>query len=446
MSSDWELTTLSDLVRIKHGFAFKGEFFSDKKTNYQLTTPGNFSIGGGFQSGKAKYYSGPVPEEFILKANDLLVTMTDLSKTADTLGYAATLPDTADTIWLHNQRIGLVEIKPEARLDISFLHYLMRSPEYRHWIVSTATGSTVRHTSPGRICSYQFLLPTLPEQQAIGALLKALDDRITLLRETNKTLESIAQAIFKSWFVDFDPVRAKMEGRQPEGMDGDTAALFPDSFEESELGLVPNGWKIKAIGEVINTLGGATPNTKNETFWAPEEFHWTTPKDLSGAVSPVLLHTERRISAVGLAKISSGLLPTGTLLMSSRAPIGYLTLCRIPVAINQGYIAMPPGDELSPLFMYFWCRTNMEVIKGHANGSTFMEISKKAFRPIPILVPSPWIIDGFTLIAESLFDKISANTDQANTLISLRDTLLPRLISGQLRLSEAEELTEGTLS
>src|SRR5690606_39489600 len=109
---------------------------------------------------------------------------------------------------------------------------------------------------------------------------------------------------------------AKMEGRQPEGMDEETAALFPDSFEESELGLIPKGWQMKCVGDVIQTLGGATPNTKNLSFWEPEEFYWTTPKDLSGASAPVLLNTERRISATGLSKISSGLLPIGTLLLS----------------------------------------------------------------------------------------------------------------------------------
>jgi type I restriction enzyme S subunit len=323
--------------------------------------------------------------------------------------------------------------------DANFIYYLARSAAFRDYAIARMEGTSGRQRVPNAaVVNYTFNCPPAKERYAIGDFLSSIDDRITLLRETNKTLESIAQAIFKSWFVDFDPVRAKMEGRQPEGMDEATAALFPDSFEESELGLIPRGWQLKTLGDVVATLGGATPSTKTEAFWTPEEFHWTTPKDLSGAVSPVLLNTERRISAAGLEKISSGLLPVGTLLMSSRAPIGYLTISRIPVAINQGYIAMPPGRKLPPLFMYFWCKMNMDTIKGHANGSTFMEISKKAFRPIPIVVPSPGILDVFTQIAESLFNKISINTEQADTLSSLRDTLLPRLISGQLRLPESD--------
>jgi type I restriction enzyme S subunit len=141
----------------------------------------------------------------------------------------------------------------------------------------------------------------------------------------NQTLESIARALFKSWFIDFDPVRAKMDGRQPTGMDVETAALFPDEFEDSVLGKIPKGWRVKSIGDVVKTVGGATPSTSEPTYWEEGAIHWSTPKDLAALSSPILLDTERRITEKGLQKISSGLLPKGTVLLSSRAPIGYLT-------------------------------------------------------------------------------------------------------------------------
>ena len=172
-SDDWVEVQLGDLIAVKHGFAFKGEYFTDGPLPYQLVTPGNFAIGGGFQLGKGKFYSGPIPADYVLKKGDVVVTMTDLSRGGDTLGYAALIPETTGTTWLHNQRVGLVERKPNAPIRLGYLHYLMRSGDYRHWVVSSATGSTVKHTSPGRICSYRFELPPLEEQGGIDQTLSA---------------------------------------------------------------------------------------------------------------------------------------------------------------------------------------------------------------------------------------------------------------------------------
>ena len=318
----------------------------------------------------------------------------------------------------------------------TYLKTVLESTAGRH-LIDAVLNTTVQKTLNLKdIRKLPIPLPTDEEIKWISGISEALTTRITLLRETNATLEAITQALFKSWFVDFDPVRAKLEGRAPEGMDDATAALFPDGFEESELGLVPRGWRVLPIGDAVAAVGGATPDTKNPAYWEPAIHCWTTPKDLSGIAAPILLDTERRLSDEGLAKIGSGALPIGTLLLSSRAPIGYIALAQVPLAINQGYIAMLPGGLLPPLYMLFWCRQNMENIKGRANGSTFMEISKKAFRPIPALVPPPEIVQAFVDVAGVLFERLIENEKQAQTLATLRDTLLPRLISGALRLPE----------
>jgi len=335
-----------------------------------------------------------------------------------------------------------IRLRPPKKCDPRFLAYSLQTQSVKDWLTQNSTGSTMASLNQATIARLPICIPHIVDQVRIADCLDSLVDRIAILRETNATLEAIAQALFKSWFVDFDPVRAKQQARMPEGMDEATAALFPDSFEESELGLVPSGWQVKPVGDVINCVGGATPDTKDESFWEPAEHCWTTPKDLSGIHSPVLLNTERKLSGKGLAKIGSGLLPVGTLLLSSRAPIGYLAIAQVPIAINQGYIAIPPAGQLSPLFMLFWCQQNMEVIKARANGSTFMEISKKAFRPIPILLPTNEILTAFEAVAKVLFDRIVENEHQANSLSQLRDALLPRLISGQLRITEAEAAIE----
>jgi len=175
----------------------------------------------------------------------------------------------------------------------------------------------------GIIRSFTLIIPTHAEQRAIAHILGTLDDKIELNRRMNETLEAMARTLFKSWFVDFDPVRAKMEGRDPR-LPNHIADLFPDRLEDSELGAIPAGWEIKTVGEFVTVVGGSTPSTKELTYWNEGTHCWATPKDLSALTVPVLLNTERRITDAGLAQISSGLLPAGTVLLSSRAPIGYL--------------------------------------------------------------------------------------------------------------------------
>jgi type I restriction enzyme S subunit len=214
-----------------------------------------------------------------------------------------------------------------------------------------------------------------------------------------------------------------------------TDALFPDSFQESELGQIPAGWEVKPVGEVVDCVGGGTPSTAEPKYWEGGTHHWTTPKDLSSLQAPVLIDTERKITDAGIAKISSGLLPAGILLLSSRAPVGYLAIAAMPVAINQGFIAMKCNKRASNFFMLNWCKTNMDEIKSRATGTTFAEISKQNFRPIPVVLPPKELMAAFTEKVSPLYDQINANLHQSRTLAALRDTLLPKLLSGEMSVA-----------
>lgn len=441
MSSNSLRTTLGEICANQNGTIQTGPFGSQLHTSdytelgIPVVMPTNITANGISQEGIARIGTKDVERlsQHKLKIGDIIFSRRgDVTKNA--------LIREQESGWLCGTGCLKIRIGKEKIANAKYISYYLKTPEIKDWLIRHAVGATMPNLNTSILSAVPIALPALNIQQAISKFLSALDDRITLLRETNATLEAMAQTLFKSWFVDFDPVRAKMEGLQPEGMDEETAALFPDSFEESELRIVPNGWGVKPIGDLIETLGGGTPDTKNESFWSPQEFNWTSPKDLSGATASILLETEKKISAVGLKKISSGLLPKGTLLMSSRAPIGYLAIAEIPLAINQGYIAFPPGGKLSPLYMLFWCKANMDTIKGNANGSTFMEISKKAFRPILALQPPENILKIFDNLVGTLFEKLKINEEQVRDLSKLRDTLLPRLISGQLRLPEAEAI------
>ncbi|EQD44448.1 type I restriction-modification system restriction subunit, partial [mine drainage metagenome] len=215
--------------------------------------------------------------------------------------------------------------------------------------------------------------------------------------------------------------------------------LFPDDFEESEMGLLPKGWGVKTIREVIEVRGGNTPSTAVPEYWEGD-IAWATPKDLSTLENPVLLTTERKITEEGLRQISSGLLPQGTVLLSSRAPIGYLAIAEDPVAVNQGFVAMICNGPVSNLFMYHWAVANMETIKAHANGSTFLEISKGTFKDLPIAVPPKKVVSAFDRAIAPLRALVVNNARQSRTLAAIRDTLLPKLISGEIRIKDAEKI------
>lgn len=320
-----------------------------------------------------------------------------------------------------------------SKLDQSYLRWALQGPIYEEQVRKFMNvGAVFDSLNCADIPKFEIPVPPLPEQRAIARILGSLDDKIELNRRMNETLEAMARAIFKSWFVDFDPVRARAEGREPAGMDAETAALFPDSFEETELGMVPKGWKIAAIGDVAKVVGGSTPSTEDPQFWNGT-INFATPKDLASLTSPILLDTERRITEKGLGHISSGLLPKGTVLLSSRAPIGYLALTEIPVAINQGFIALICRGDLPNYFVINWISQNMETIIGNANGTTFLEISKQNFRPIQLVIPSDLILKEFTSKVEALYGQLICNQKQNNILAAIRDSLLPNLISGALK-------------
>jgi type I restriction enzyme S subunit len=322
-------------------------------------------------------------------------------------------------------------------IEAHYLKYILLAENEALW--RFASGTTHQTIYYPEAKAFHVCLPPLAEQKAIAAVLGALDDKIELNRRMNATLEAMARALFQSWFVDFDPVRAKLDGRKPIGMDSATAALFPDSFSDSDFGHVPKGWVVTPVGDVVTTVGGATPSTNEPKYWEKGIHHWTTPKDFSSLQALILLDTSRKITDAGLAKISSGLLPAGIVLLSSRAPVGYLAIATMPVAINQGFIAMKCNARASNYFMLNWCQANMPEIHSRATGTTFAEISKKDFRPIPVILPPKEIMDAFTKQVSPLYDRITSNLKESRTLATLRDTLLPKLLSGELSVTAAAQ-------
>ena len=325
-------------------------------------------------------------------------------------------------------------------------------PEYLRWLVRGEdwwsevgkyinVGAVFDSLRCRDIPNFELPIPPLDVQREISQVLSALDDRITLLRETNTTLEAIAQALFKSWFVDFDPVHAKMQGRAPEGMDEATAALFPDSFEESELGAVPKGWRVERLGEVCSYLNrGISPKYLEEG--GVLVINQKCIRDFSVDYSKARRHDNAQ------RKIDGRQLVVGDILVNST---GVGTLGRVAQVLNLNEVVIVDshvtvvraGGKLSWPYLGQWMTRQQPNIEAMGEGSTGQtELARTKLSVMPILVPSVDALRLFDEVVTSLKERIAVNEACFSELAKLRDTLLPRLISGQLHVHEIAEVAE----
>jgi len=393
MMREWKEVKLGDFFKVKHGYAFKGENITTEATLDILVTPGNFHIGGGFKFDKFKYFKGEYPQDYILQENDIVITMTDLSKETDTLGYSAKIPKSNNgEKYLHNQRVGLVQFKND-NANSDYLYWLMRTHEYKGYIVGSASGTSIMHTSPKRIEDYEFLIPEPKEQKVIAEVLSGLDDKIDLLHRQNKTLEQMAETLFRQWFVE----------------------------EESEL---------VSLGECIKTTSGGTPSRKRMDFYEGGIYQWVKSKELNGGY---ILDTEERITLEALKKSSAKLLPKNSVLIAMYgATVGQFAIISQEATCNQAICACLPNGEFPYTFIYHTIKANVDELKSRAVGSAQQNISQVLIKSLEISVNEN--VDKFHAEVDPMMMKIKANYTQIRTLAALRDTLLPKLMSGELRV------------
>lgn len=302
-----------------------------------------------------------------------------------------------------------------------FFYYLLK--DQKELLEGRAGGSTFRELSGTALKQTEFLIPPLEEQERIGWVLASLDDKLANSRRIVRISEELLTLRFKTQFA-----------CTQSGWDGLNAAMVSD------------GWRLSTVGDVLQVVGGSTPSTTNEEYWSGGTHCWATPKDLSSLRSPVLLDTARHLTDAGLERVCSGPLPVGTVLISSRAPIGYSAIAGVQLAVNQGFIAVLPSERLSSAFILFWLRHNLEQIKSHAGGTTFAEIGKRAFRQIPMAVPPQEALTEFERFARPLLNLVAEREAESRTLSELRDRLLPGLISGRIQVSRGQSGNSPVLS
>ncbi len=383
-----------------HGFAFPGEHIHDEPLGDVLLTPGNFAIGGGFKGDKLKYYDGCVPEEFVLNPGDLVLTMTDLSKEADTLGYPAIIPRSSNgQRFLHNQRIGKVTVT-DASLDVRYLYYLLQTREYRNEVLAGATGTTVKHTSPTRISRFRFCLPPLKRQVEIARILGGLDDKVELNRRLSETLERIAQELFSSSFVN-------APSRGP-------AVSLDEVFEINPPQPLPRGVLAPYV-------------------------------DMANA--PVRGHV---VSEVWLREAGSG----------ARFVNGDTLLARITPCLENGktvfvdflaqkevgwgsteFIVLRPIAPLPPAVGYFLARDKefrAFAIRSMSGTSGRQRVSRDVLRSYQLFLPPEDVLNHFGRQATSVLARVRALSNQSRALECIRDTLVPTLIAGR-RMTELRD-------
>ena len=408
---------VSDFAKVKGGKRMPaGTSLSPQKSHHPYLRIVDFK-NGGIDKSNLQY----VPDEvfpqiarYVISDRDLYISI------VGTIGLVGAVPKELNGANLTENAAKICEID-ESKVNAKYLGYYLRSDVGQEAIKSLTVGSTQPKLALFRIDQIEVPCPPLPEQKSIAALLAALDDRITLLRETNATLEAIAQALFKSWFVDFDPVRAKMKGRAPEGMDEAAAALFPDALEESELGWVPKGWRVAALSHLSKISSGARPNVRSDVITDAAAVPLFGGAGVMGFTDESLYQSR---------KILTGRVGT----------LGKVHISYPPFWASDNVLVLSPEDECNFIFCFHWLKS----IDVHAlnRGSTQPLLTQKDLGKQQHLIPDKSIMRTFSDTTESLYQAIRQNAIQAQTIATLRDTLLPRLISGQLRLPEAMAETE----
>ena len=398
---------LGDIIDIKHGYAFDGDHIVQEDNGIVLVTPGNFRIGGGFQEEKCKFFTGEIPDDYVLSAGDFIVTMTDLSKEIDTLGYSAIVPDTNRT-YLHNQRIGLVSFKNN-ECHPGYIYFLMRTHQYQRSIANTSTGATVHHTSPSKICDYQFYAPSYEKQRRIAEYLFVYEKLTQNNQKQIKLLEEAAQRLYKEWFIDL---------------------RFPGHETTPIVDGVPEGWEQNTINSIIDLQSGFA--FKSADFCDSGKYKIVTIKNVQDGLFEG--QNVSRIDDIPARMPAHCRLGDGDILLSLTGNVG-----RVCVVNGQNYllnqrVAKIKSDYTAYAYCLFRSSDMFTAMGNLANGAAQQNLSPIKTGQIRILIPPVDLLVRFE-VAVSVYMKQMLNLNkQIELLQQARDRLLPKLMSGEIEV------------
>lgn len=332
---------------------------------------------------------------------------------------------------------GCLLLRPGAKIDPAFLTYYLSTKTYQSWIASQAVGATMPNLNTGILSRVSFHAPEKPDQKRIAKVLSTLDAKIELNQRINEELEGMAELLYDYWFVQYDfpmsAAQAAALGKPHLIGHPYRASGGPMTCHETLKREIPKGWEVGSLNCLGEIMGGSTPSTKEEENFTTQGTPWITPKDMSrNAGNKFISRGETDVSAKGIKNASLTLLPAGTVLMSSRAPIGYTAIARNPVMTNQGFKSFVPSKGYATEFIYYTLNHLMKVIEQNASGSTFKEVSATTLKGIQTILPEASIRAEFAKVLKPILAQQDTLEQQTQELTTLRDWLLPMLMNGQV--------------
>jgi len=433
MGSKWSKSTLGDLITLQRGF----DLSKDKRTGGDIPVIASTGIAGWHSNAKVK-----APGVVIGRSGSI--------------GGGQYIDK---DFWPLNTTLWVKDFKGNCE---KFCYYLLKTIDFEVFNV----GSGVPTLNRNHIHPFPVSYPNVNEQKAIAHILGSLDDKIELNRQMNETLETMAQTLFKSWFVDFDSVidnalRAgnpipdtlaeRAQQRQAlldkgEQAKHDISQDFPGEFEYTEeLGWIPKGWEIKAIDSLVNLIGGGTPKTNIEEYWNGN-IPWFSVVDAPSPENVFAIDTEKHITQEGLENSSAKVLPPWSTIISARVTVGKCAMTSQAMTSNQSCYGVIGREGIPEIFTYYCVLLKVSELQARGHGSVFNTITRDTFKTIKIPFSGSILIGKAEKIIRLYFEKILSNNIQSANLSNLRDTLLPKLLSGELRIPDADKLLEEALA
>lgn len=411
---------LEEIAEFQKGFAFKSKDFKDdgvkivkvsNLTEESIDSKGCVCI----DKEKADNYN-----QYELTTNDIVITTVGSWPTnpASVVGKVIKVPKSMNGSLLNQ---NAVRVRSNGKIEQKYLYYLLKHNVFREYIIGTAQGSANQASITQKdIKNFEYNIHEFQEQNEIANILSTLDEKIETNNQINKKLEEMAQAIFKQWFVDFEFPNEDGEPYKSSGGD----------MVESEMGMIPSGWKVVSFLDCIDVLSGGTPKTTVQDYWNGE-IPFFTPKD---SKDMYCINTEKSLTKMGLNKCNSKLYDVNTVFITARGTVGKISIAGLKMAMNQSCYALIGKNNINQYFVYFQVKKIADELRGKASGSVFDAIVVDTFKAIKILKPQDKQLEYFKSIMESIFSTILDKNFENQRLDCMRNLIIPKLMSGEIRV------------